>query len=59
MRRHKVDFEKGTNASTCGCRKKPVSGSTEAGREGRETVLVTVEVEVDLGMIWPCDGWRR
>ena len=59
MRRHKVDFENGTNASTWGCRKKPVSGSTGAGRDGRETVPVTAEVEVDLGMIWPCGGWRR
>ena len=51
MRRHKVDFENGTNASTCGCRRKPVSGSTESGRDARETVRVTAEVEFDLGMI--------
>lgn len=25
-RRHRVDFEMGTNVNTCGCRRKPVSG---------------------------------
>ena len=59
MRRHKVDFENGTNTSTCGCRKKPVSGSTGAGRDGGKATAVTAEVEVDLGMMWPCGGWRR
>ena len=59
MRRHKVDFENGTNMSTCGCRKKPVSGSTGAGRDGGITAEVSAEVDVYLGMIWPCGGWRR
>ena len=58
-RRHRVDFENGTNASTCGCRKKPVSGSTGTWRDGGDAGAVTAEVEVDLGMIWPCGGWRR
>lgn len=33
IRRHKVDFEIGTNASTCGCRRKPVSGNVGTSDE--------------------------
>jgi len=59
IRRHKVDFEMGTNTNTCGSRRKPVSGSTGVG-DGMEGITEdAVEIEIGFGMIWPHRGWRR
>lgn len=58
MRRHSVDFEIGTNCSTCVCRKKPVSGRQSLGDGIRGAALCTVAVGGKDGvgderMIWP------
>jgi len=57
IRRHKVDFEIGMNTSTCGCRRKPVSGST--GDKMESVTAVAAEIEVGFGMIWPYHGIRH
>ena len=57
IRRHKVDFEMGTSTNTCGCRRKPVSGST--GDKMESVTAVAAEIEVGFGMIWPYHGIRH
>lgn len=58
-RRHSVDFENGTSASTSGWRTKPISGSTGAVVEALRAAVATAEGEIVVGMIRPCFGIRR
>jgi hypothetical protein len=39
----------GTSTNTCGCRRKPVSGSTGDGMEG--VTADAAEIEIGFGMI--------
>ena len=69
MRRHKVDREMGTNTSTCGCRRKPVSGKRVGVLDGRSDEppgdadggwdAVVVAASVYLRMIEPRSGNGR
>jgi len=50
----------GTNISTCGCRKKPVSGNTGTDEELEEVIAVAAtEEEIGFSMIRPRHDMRR
>lgn len=51
MRRQSVDLEMGTNASTWGWRRNPVSGKTGVGGGTGETAVLAAGLEIVLGMI--------